>query len=228
MNAEKSQTAWPGSLLATALCAANLCASSQAADGTVPKPSQAGAAASAAPVRLKSLDDRHRSITYSGTGWTPFDSLEAGWHNRTAKSSTAAGDYFEYVHPNCTRLKWFSTKSNSRGKAEVFVDGVPKATVDTYSAIVQPSAAVFDSGALPAGPHTLKVVVLRQKDPAATDYWVECDKIEVETTQVRTRADRPAFASPTARRGDPQRQRRLSPLFWKLGERDRPGRLPRS
>jgi len=154
-----------------------------AAEATTAAPSPPGADLSPAPARVRSFDDRHRSIAYSGTGWTPF-SPGSGWHNGTAKSSQMADDAFAYRHPHCTRLKWFSTRSNSRGKAAVYVDGRLKTTVDTYSATNQTTEAVFDSGELPPGDHALKVVVLRQKHPAATDYWVECDKVEVATSQI--------------------------------------------
>ncbi len=143
----------------------------------------ASALAAEPPTQVRSFDDRHKSIRYSGAGWTAFDAGE-GWNNGTAKSSMTANDFFEYANTSCTRLKWFSTKSDSRGKAEVYLDGALKATVDTYSATKQPSSAVFDSGELPPGAHSIKVVVLHQKDSAATDHWVECDKIEVATNEV--------------------------------------------
>lgn len=145
-------------------------------------PDSPPASAPAATARARSFDDRHRSITFSGKGWTTFNP-GAGWHSGTAKSSTAAGDFFEYADANCTRLKWYSTKSNSRGRAAVYVDGELKATVDTFSPTTQTTAAVFDSGELPHGRHSLKVVVLRQKSDSASDYWVECDKVEVTTTE---------------------------------------------
>lgn len=137
-----------------ALVAAHLLASAQAADvaGT-PTPNQD---VRTPGVRMRSLDDRHRSITYSGPGWTPFEP-GSGWKNGTAKSSRTADEFFEYAHPDCTRLKWFSTKSNSRGKADVHVDGALTATVDTYSTTNQTTSAVFDSGTLPPGQMDVRV-----------------------------------------------------------------------
>lgn len=158
-------------------------------------PATAPTAVSPAAVRVRSFDDTHRSITFSGKGWATFNP-GAGWHSGTAKSSTAAGDFFEYANANCTRHKWFSMKSNSRGKAAVYVDGELKATVDTYCATNQTTSAVFDSGELPLGGHAIKVVVLHQKSASASDYWVECDKIDVATTQVSPAAT--ALPSPTA------------------------------
>jgi hypothetical protein len=73
----------------------------------------ASALAAEPPIQVHGLDDRHKSIRYSGAGWTAFDAGE-GWNNGTAKSSMAANDFFEYANTSCTRLKWFSTKSDSR------------------------------------------------------------------------------------------------------------------
>jgi hypothetical protein len=165
--------------LALALAGAVFCASGAGVFSTQ------GAAADTTPkLRAKSLDDRHKSIVYSGKGWTPFDGLGPGWSNGTAKSTPAAKEYFEYVNPNCTRLKWFCTKAKDRGKAEVYIDGVMKATVDTYSAKNEPTSAVFDSGELPLGKHAIRVVALGQKNDASSNCWVECDKLEVTTGQV--------------------------------------------
>ena len=185
MNADRSIIAGLQRALTLALLATHLGISAHAAENTVTDTSQELSAVSSAVTRVRSLDDRHKSITYSGAGWTLFDP-GSGWNRGTAKSSTAAKDFFEYTNPSCTRLRWFSTKSNSRGKAAVYIDGNLKATVDTYSATNQPTSAVFDSGDLPLGQHTIKVEVTRQKNDVATDYWVECDKIEVVTTQVVT------------------------------------------
>ena len=182
MKAVRSEWARVQRVLVSALLTAGLAEAGRAADASATRPPQVATQASRPAARVKSLDDRHKSILFSGTGWTVFDNLAAGWSGGTAKSSTVARDYCEYFNPSCTRLRWFSTKSNSRGKADVYLDQVRQATVDTYSSNVQPTSAVFDSGELPEGKHSLKVVVLRQKDPAASDYWVECDKLEVTTT----------------------------------------------
>lgn len=183
MNFEQTERVRFRCVLAMWWLAVHLGISAQAADAPTPNASPDPTSVDPGKARARTLDDRHRSIAYSGTGWTTFEP-GPGWGRGTAKSSATARDFFEYTHPDCTRLKWFSTKSNSRGEAEVYVDGVLRATVDTYSPTNQPTSAVFDSGELPRGAHTLKVVVAHRKQTAATDYWVECDQLEVTTPQV--------------------------------------------
>ncbi|MCL5096149.1 MAG: glycoside hydrolase family 127 protein [Candidatus Omnitrophica bacterium] len=182
MKTNRSTRAWLQCVLAMAFLPVGFGGFVRAADAPATILAPANTTVSNAVVRVRSIDDRHKDITYSGSGWTTFNP-GSGWYNGTAKSSTVAKAFFEYANPSCTRLKWFCTKSNSRGKADVYVDGVLKSTVDTYSATDQPTSAVFDSGELPLGRHALKVVVTHQKSAAASDYWVECDKVEVVTTE---------------------------------------------
>ena len=126
MKADQSTRARLQRVPAMALFATPFVASGQDADTTVTIPLQDGTAAANAATRVRSIDDRQKDIKYSGGGWTTFNP-EPGWNNGTAKSSTSAKDFFEYTNPSCTRLKWFSTKSNSRGKADVYLDGKLKA-----------------------------------------------------------------------------------------------------
>ncbi len=63
----------------------------------------------------------------------------------------------------------------------MYLDGTLATAVDQYSPTLRDSDVLYDSGPLSAGPHALKVVVRHEKSAAASDFWVECDKIEIET-----------------------------------------------
>ena len=137
----------------------------------------------------KRIDDKNiAKLSFVGT-WFQNTAQFGETHGGTSKSSNTAGDFFEYTHPHCTNLKWFSGKKDDRGHADVFVDGVWREMIDTYSAELTPSSAVFDSGPLPEGPHTIKVVVKQAQSPLASNGWVECDMIEVT-------CDEPAAPAP--------------------------------
>lgn len=173
------------------------------ASGAETAPANGTAADGGPRLRTRSLDDRHPDIIYAGKGWAPFNAPVSGWHGGTATSTFTAEDSFEYVHAACTRLKWFCTKTKERGKAEVYIDGVLKATVDTYSAEQEPTSAVFDSGTLPPGKHAIKVVALGQKNDASSGVWIECDKLEVTTlVQVATPLPAPSPIPGAAIRND--------------------------
>lgn len=129
---------------------------------------------------VTNIDDTDVSaIEFSGSGWQVFSALGKTHHKGTATSSSTPGAAFIYGNSACTRIRWFATKSMDRGMADVFVDGVRKLTVDMYAAKLQDSDAVFDTGVLPMGTHTLRVVVKAERNAAATGSWVECDKVEV-------------------------------------------------
>ncbi|MDT4938740.1 MAG: hypothetical protein QOG80_2411, partial [Pseudonocardiales bacterium] len=68
------------------------------------------------------------------------------------------------------------------GTAQVYVDGVFRAAVDGYSGTRLRSAAIFDSGALPPGAHSLLIIVQGAKNAASRDSWVEVDGFRVVGT----------------------------------------------
>lgn len=65
--------------------------------------------------------------------------------------------------------------------ADVYVDNIttPVATIDLYSSSNIYQALYYDTGTLSSGSHTVKIAVKGQKNPSSLDYWVDCDKIEI-------------------------------------------------
>jgi hypothetical protein len=57
----------------------------------------------------------------------------------------------------------------------VYVDGVLKQQVDTYSATQQAQAANYTVSGLPYGTHTLTIVVQGARDSASQGSWVWID-----------------------------------------------------
>ncbi len=132
---------------------------------------------------LNIIDDVDPSITYSG--WTNINGKldPSKWNGGTARAGVNAGEYCQFKSADCTRIKFYATTGPDRGQADIYVDGALRQTIDEYSASLLGSALLFDSGTLPAGSHSIKVVVKHQKNAAATDYWVECDKLETMAQQ---------------------------------------------
>ncbi len=147
-----------------------------AAAGLVP--SRVGAAAPLsvpAPtlVQTTMVDNTSAAITFAPADkWQSFNSLGSGWYGGTARSTRFLGGSFEYTHPSCTRLKWWSTTKADRGTADVYIDGEFVANISTVNPLLTPTKVVFDSGPLFSGRHTITVV-------AKTAGWTECDAIEV-------------------------------------------------
>ena len=125
------------------------------------------------------IDNMDADMRYTGSGWVNIGSLGSNWHSGTATSSGVQYDAFKYTHYHTTRLQWLATKSNDRGKADVNIDGIFQTTVDLYAPALTPSSAVFDSGALTPGVHTLEVVVRGDAAAGSLGVWVEIDAVEV-------------------------------------------------
>jgi hypothetical protein len=69
---------------------------------------------------------------------------------------------------------WTSTIAPARGRADVYVDGVKTATVETYAAGTTPRRIVFTKSGL-TGQHDMEVRVLGRKATAATSTRVDVD-----------------------------------------------------
>ena len=57
-------------------------------------------------------------------------------------------------------IAWVSSKSATRGSAQVYVDGVLAATVSLRKAATAHRQVVFGTAWSSAGPHTIQIVVL--------------------------------------------------------------------
>jgi len=132
---------------------------------------------------LQTLDNTDPSISFT-TNWTNINSnLGPNWYNGTARSCNTANDYCQYTNANCTQLWYYATKAPDEGQADVYIDNVFKQTIDLYAAARTASTMLYNSGTLAQGSHTIRVVVRHTKNAAATDYWVECDRIDVMAQQ---------------------------------------------
>lgn len=116
------------------------------------------------------IDDTR--LGYTGT-WSKYSQLDAGrlFYNNTATSTQTKGAQADYTFAYCTGIKWYSTSNSSYGLADVYIDGEFAQTVDT-AALNRPPCAVFDSGPLPAGQHSIRIVTKNEGQK-----YVEIDRI---------------------------------------------------
>jgi hypothetical protein len=85
-----------------------------------------------------------------------------------------------------TGAKWIGYRDAWSGLADVFVDGVLKATVDTYSANDQAQAVQYSISDLTKRSHTLTIVPKGQQSAASAGSWVWVDAFEVTTGSTTT------------------------------------------
>ena len=111
----------------------------------------------------------------------------AQWR-RVATTAASGGGYAvddlagaAYLVPfRGTGVTWYGTTSVYGGKASVYVDGVLKATVSTYSASTVSKKALYSLAGLAAGAnHTLKVVVLGSHVTGSKGNQVALDRVAV-------------------------------------------------
>ena len=98
-----------------------------------------GAWAYGPPFRIAGVSQAYSTIRYAGT-WST--STSSTWWGSTAKSSSRAGSTVRYTFTGKS-ISWVALKAANRGKAQVYVNGVLRATVNLYSATTQSQVLVW-------------------------------------------------------------------------------------
>ena len=132
------------------------------------------------------------AIQYTGT-WYP----NAGAFN-SGSSAVLAMDPSNAAKLTFTGTgaKWIGYRDAWSGLADVFVDGVLKATVDTYSANDQAQAVQYSISDLSNGSHTLTIVPKGQQSAASAGSWVWVDAFEVTTGSTTPVVNPPVVTDP--------------------------------
>ena len=78
-----------------------------------------------------------------------------------------------------TSLTWIARTAPSYGKAQVTLDGGTPVLVDLYSPSTLYQQAVWSTGSLANGAHTVTIAWTGQKNPAATYTYVDLDALDV-------------------------------------------------
>jgi hypothetical protein len=68
----------------------------------------------------------------------------------------------------------------NNGEADVYVDGELERRVDTYNIALVDHRVLFDTGELPPGPHTLRVVATGTKNPDSSGVRIQLDALVVQ------------------------------------------------
>lgn len=123
------------------------------------------------------IDNDDPVISYEGL-WYLYE--RAGDHGATERMATRVGTRSSAtVTFRGTRARLLAIRGGDRGKADVYLDGVYKTTIDQYAATDQLQAVTYDTGTIAAGTHELRVVPTWTRNPASADYVVSLDAVEV-------------------------------------------------
>ncbi len=122
-------------------------------------------------------DDTDPALHYTGS-WSHVanQSYTGGDYDNTESFSNSAGDSMSVTF-NGTSVRWIGSRTNNHGFADVYIDGVKQATVDTSGS--QNQAVLFQRSGLPDGAHTLKIAVDGTHSSTSTDNYVSIDAIDV-------------------------------------------------
>ena len=77
-----------------------------------------------------------------------------------------------------TQARWIGFKDSYAGIAKIYVDGVPKAQVDTYSHESQANVVLFTTAMLTAGTHTLTIEATATRNASSGGNWIWVDAFE--------------------------------------------------
>ncbi|MGW3958959.1 beta-galactosidase [Amycolatopsis sp. NPDC005003] len=125
-------------------------------------------------------DDRATEVGYTG-GWShvgPEVDYTGGDYQHTESFSDTTGDSVSIPFTG-TGIRWVSSKDGNHGIADVYLDDTKVGTVDLYAGSKQNQIAGYEVRGLPAGAHTLKIVVTGQKNPSATGTFVVVDAVDL-------------------------------------------------
>lgn len=95
----------------------------------------------------------------------------------TIRRSRTAGATVSFAFTG-TQVAWIATRGKDRGKAEVYVDGLRRGTVDLYASSTQTRRIVFAANLSP-GTHTIKIKVLGKHGSKATAGYVDVDAFTI-------------------------------------------------
>lgn len=78
-----------------------------------------------------------------------------------------------------TAVSLYAVRSTASGRARVIVDGVARGDVDLYATATYYNTRVFGLSGLPAGTHSVRLVLLGTKSTSSSGYFVQLDRAVV-------------------------------------------------
>jgi hypothetical protein len=122
------------------------------------------------------LDDNDPSVQFSGD-----------WAVNSNPNDTAGSAHLTLLNSvtftfSGTGARWVGLKDQWSGIANVYVDGVPKGSVDTYSPTTTYQAVQYTITGLTPGTHTLKIQATGQRDGQAQSAWIWVDGFDFTTS----------------------------------------------
>lgn len=117
----------------------------------------------------------HESILYFGD-WVSVSLDGVGSHRSNTQCNA-----FEFSFRGST-VRWIGSTSTDQGCADVYVDGEYQLEVDSFSAVTEWNVVKFEKVGLRSDRiHTLRVVVKKNRNPAAVDCYQDVTSVQAVT-----------------------------------------------
>lgn len=136
---------------------------------------QAGAATASTQLVQSRYQETDPHLLYSGSWRSGYSKVFSAGSGRYA-SRTGAALTLDFEG---TSLTWIGTRGPSCGKARVIVDGGVPVLVDLYAARRSDQQAVYTTGTLLLGAHTVRIEWTGQKNVRAKNNYVYVDAFDV-------------------------------------------------
>ena len=146
--------------------------STTSTNSTTPPP-PATSTVSSTPTRT---EQNAPAVVYSGGTW--FTNTTAPSSGGSAALSTDANARATLTFTG-TSVKWIGYRDEWSGTARVYVDGVLKATIDTYASPSQGQAVLYTATGLASGVHSLAIEVAGAHGAASAGSWVWVDAFDI-------------------------------------------------
>lgn len=122
----------------------------------------------------KNYEESDQLIQYKGN-WSV--STNTSYSGGTSIAAGNTGDSVTFTF-NGTGFRWFGYASNSKGIANVYIDG-KKTEVDTFFPYPKYSHLFYEVSNLTNSKHTIKIEVNGKKNNSACGYYLNVDKIQI-------------------------------------------------
>ncbi len=115
-----------------------------------------GAFKEGASFKVTGISQAYSAVHYTGT-WA--NSTSTAWWGGTAKSSSTKNSTASYTFTGKS-IAWVALKSYNRGKANIYINGVLKATVDLYAPATLTKRVVWSATYSTSASRTLMIKVM--------------------------------------------------------------------
>ena len=157
-------------------------------------------------------DDNTDAILLKGP-WGKTASTGAGTDSGGSYTTLNADGYAEMSFAT-SGIRWLARTNNSSGQADVYIDGVKKATVDLYSSTTKYAQNVYEITGLSETGHTIRIVRTGNKNASSTGRNIILDALvapDIYAPTAPTAATATAIRTGAKRRAGPRARRPTSP-----------------